>query len=385
MATHKLGSVYGVELEYMIVDRASLDVKPIAESVLGVQGEVEHDDITWVNELVAHVIELKVTEPVRSLAGLADVFQSHVRTINRLLEPHHAMLMPSAMHPWMDPYKEMVLWPHGYNEIYAAFDRIFDCRGHGWANLQSTHLNLPFDGDEEFAQLHAAIRMVLPLIPAIAASSPFRDNVVAAELDGRLAVYRSNAARIPSVTGNVIPEPVFSEQEYLDTILKPMYEDIAPLDPDGILQEEWLNARGAIARFDRNAIEIRVTDIQECPAADIAVLMMIDRAVNRFMDQFETVRETSTDRLAELLSTTILHGGKASLDTLPEYGTFGTVLDFWVSCHKEGGALPNNDSEAAMNVILKHGTLSERLLRHSDKKASFRALAACLENGTMFL
>ncbi|HAL85576.1 MAG TPA: hypothetical protein DCM31_01010, partial [Deferribacteraceae bacterium] len=37
-----------------------------------------------------------------------------------------------------------------------------------------------------------------------------------------------------------------------------MYRDIAPYDPECILQEEWLNSRGAIARFDRKAIEIRL-------------------------------------------------------------------------------------------------------------------------------
>lgn len=377
MATHNLGSVYGVELEYMIVDRSSLDVTPIAEVLLGVEGEVEHADITWCNELVAHVVELKMTQPAASLTGLAEVFQRHVRTINTLLESHHAMLLPSAMHPWMDPYKEMVLWPHGYNDIYAAFDRIFDCRGHGWANLQCIHLNLPFDGDEEFARLHAAIRMVLPLIPAIAASSPYRDNKIAPDLDGRLAMYKTNAAKIPSVTGKVIPEPVFSKREYIDTILNPMYADIAPYDPDAILQDEWLNARGAIARFDRNAIEIRVTDIQECPAADIAVLMMIDRAVNHFIERYEVIRDTPTDSLAALLEETIRVGGKA------RYGN-GTVLDFWKERLVEGGDLPNNDSHQAILVILERGTLAERLLRHEDKKSAYRGLAACLHAGTMF-
>jgi hypothetical protein len=32
-----------------------------------------------------------------------------------------------------------------------------------------------------------------------------------------------------------------------------------------VLRHEWVNARGAIARFDRSAIEIRVLDVAECP------------------------------------------------------------------------------------------------------------------------
>ncbi len=66
---------FGVEIEYMIVDARTLDVRPITDRVLeAVAGEITSDveagDITWSNELSAHVIELKTTEPARSLAPL---------------------------------------------------------------------------------------------------------------------------------------------------------------------------------------------------------------------------------------------------------------------------------------------------------------------------
>jgi len=38
-----------------------------------------------------------------------------------------------------------------------------------------------------------------------------------------------------------------------------------------VLQNEWLNSRGAIARFERDTIEIRVLDSQETPAAELAI------------------------------------------------------------------------------------------------------------------
>jgi hypothetical protein len=85
------------------------------------------------------------------------------------------MLLPTGAHPLMDPFTETRLWPHEHKEIYNLYNRIFDCRGHGWSNLQSTHLNLPFSGDAEFKKLHAAIRLLLPLIPALSASTPLLD------------------------------------------------------------------------------------------------------------------------------------------------------------------------------------------------------------------
>ena len=137
-------------------------------------------------------------------------------------------------------------------------------------NLQSAHLNLPFANDEEFGRLHAAVRLVLPALPALAASSPLQDGRLTDFADTRLEIYRHNARRLPIVSGRVIPEPVFTRAEYERAARQPL-RAIAPLDPDGILQEEWLNARGAIARFDRGAIEIRVLDVQEHPAADLAI------------------------------------------------------------------------------------------------------------------
>ena len=64
--------VFGVELEYMIVDRTSLDVSPVADRVLEaaageIVGDVELGEISWSNELALHVIELKTSQPASSV------------------------------------------------------------------------------------------------------------------------------------------------------------------------------------------------------------------------------------------------------------------------------------------------------------------------------
>jgi len=156
-----LFEAWGVELEYMLVSQKSLDVLPICDQLLTAEAgqltaDVHRGAIDWSNELVLHVVELKTAAPAPQLQGLAATFTTEVQHINKLLQPLHARLMPSAMHPWMDPIREMRLWPHDSSVVYQAFNRIFDCRGHGWANLQSVHLNLPFRDDHQFARLHAA-------------------------------------------------------------------------------------------------------------------------------------------------------------------------------------------------------------------------------------
>ncbi|HEY5916248.1 MAG TPA: glutamate-cysteine ligase family protein, partial [Chryseolinea sp.] len=181
---------YGVELEYMLVDRDTLEIKPITDDllkhVLGQYGsDVENGVVTWSNELVLHVVELKSTKPESNFPALELAFVENIKRINTILEKWNTMLMPGAAHPFMDPLKETKLWPHENNEVYAIYNKIFDCKGHGWSNLQSTHLNLPFYDDEEFAKLHAAVRMILPILPALCASSPMLDGQLTGMMDTR--------------------------------------------------------------------------------------------------------------------------------------------------------------------------------------------------------
>ncbi|MCA9678459.1 MAG: glutamate--cysteine ligase, partial [Myxococcales bacterium] len=317
-----LFEAYGIELEYMIVDRDTLAVRPIADDLLRAVGggqPVDYEDgpVGWSNELALHLIELKTNGPTPALAGWTARFGADLARIDAELARHGAMLLPGAMHPTMDPARETVLWPHDCHEIYAAYDRIFGCRRHGWANLQSCHVNLPFAGDDEFARLHAAIRAVLPLVPALAASSPALDGRVTGLLDNRLHVYLTHQARIPSAMGQVIPEVIRSRQEYDARIFQPILAEITPLDPDGVLEHEFLNARGAIARFERGAIEIRLLDVQETPRADLAIALLVTAAVRALVDErwrpLAEVERCATDELVAVLHATIAAGERAVL------------------------------------------------------------------------
>ncbi len=398
----------GIELEYMIVDAASLDVKPIADDLLTaaageLTGDYENGPIGWSNELALHVIEMKTAEPAPSLEPLPALFQKNVNDMNRRLAALGARLMPSAMHPWMDPDREMQLWPHEYNEVYRAFDRVFDCRGHGWANLQSVHMNLPFASDSEFGLLHAATRLLLPPLPPLAAAPLVIDGRTTGRLDNRLEVYRHNARRVPLVSARVVPEPAWSRAEYEAEILEPLYRAIAPVDTGNILQHEWLNARGAIARFDRGAIEIRVLDIQECPQADLAVCAAVWNVL-RWLTAGDSVptaaqQAVPTEPLAELLERTITAGEQtlvndpAYLELLLGDDTPRTAGAVWRELLERAAPalLATEPWAAPLATILNHGPLARRLLRRLGDSPSrellhttYRELADCLADGRMF-
>ena len=87
---NKLGlfEAFGVELEYMIVDRDTLKVKPIADELLkhelGKYGsDFENGLVTWSNELALHVIEIKSSKPEANFNSLESGFADNVKRINK--------------------------------------------------------------------------------------------------------------------------------------------------------------------------------------------------------------------------------------------------------------------------------------------------------------
>ena len=298
----------------MIVNDKSLKVNPIADEIIkSLTGEytsdAEYKNIGWSNELVLHVIELKTPEPVETLKYLDETFLDSIKKINEFLSGFNSMLLPTGAHPLMNPFEETKLWPHEYNAVYEAYDRIFGCKGHGWSNLQSVHINLPFANDDEFGRLHAAIRILLPIIPALTASTPILDGRVTGYKDSRLLEYSQNQKSVPSIGGVIIPERAFSKLDYENIILKRIYKDIAKFDKDNILQNEWLNSRGAIARFDRNTFEIRIIDIQESPAADLAIAFLIIETIKNLVNEkwikYEAQKEWTENSLAAIYNNII--------------------------------------------------------------------------------
>lgn len=410
--TFGLFEAYGLELEYMVVDRASFAVRPIVDELLkhfagSYAGDFADGPITWSNELALHVLELKHTAPVPTLRGAAATFQRSLLRLDAALAPMGALLLPGGMHPTMDPQREFRRWPHEYGEVYGAYDRIFDCRGHGWANVQSCHLNLSFADDEQFGRLHLAARALLPLLPALAASSPYCEGRFTGWLDWRLQAYRGNQARVPRIAGLVVPEPVTTRADYYAQILEPMWSDLAPFDPDKLLREEWVNSRGAVAKFFRDALEIRILDAQECAAADVAVCTLVVAALRalcseRWCDR-AMLAALDTKELADVLWSVAKHGDQAVvahrglLAALGLDGASGgarSAIDVWrhlADATLRAAEPLDPEVERALRTILAHGPLARRLLAAfgtSPNRTALRSLCAqladCVRNGVSF-
>jgi carboxylate-amine ligase len=394
-------SHFGVELEYMIVSTETLRAAPIADRILPISAEGEtdipHGILCWSNELVRHVVEFKNPNPTSDIFSLLPELSNSVRAANQMLSEYGACILPTGIHPDFRPLQETVLWPHGNHEIYQRFHQMFDCRGHGWSNLQSAHLNVSFGNEDEFVRLHAVIRLLLPLMPALAASTPIIEGHPDAWKCARIRTYRENCARIPIITAGVIPENIRSFQDYEERIYTPIREAIAPWNEDQLLDPIWVNARGAIARIDRGSIEIRVLDLQECPKQDIALLGTVIDLLRALYD---------SDHSTEFLLQAPQKALEALFVSCAQTGTDATVpttLSPWLPL-KHNSATPvihvaqsllrsnpsaHTESHDFLQLCATHGNLAERILASWEATPDWQHLAKqwiqCLAQDQVFL
>jgi gamma-glutamyl:cysteine ligase YbdK (ATP-grasp superfamily) len=402
---YHLFEVYGIELEYMLVSTDTFKVTPIVDLLLtkkngSLTSDIENGKIAWSNELVAHVLELKTNGPTNDLNNLSENFHANIVEINELLKEFKVQLMPTASHPLMNPDVDTQLWKHSYSEVYALYNRIFNCKGHGWSNVQSTHINLPFFNDEEFEKLHAAVRVILPLIPGLCASSPILEGKNTGFKDTRLEYYKTNQKEIPEMTGKVIPENVFTKKEYHQTIFEPIQKAIKPFDTENILDHHFLNSRGAISRFDRNAIEIRLVDIQECPKADVAVCVLIIEVlkllVNESLVSLKHQKKWEKEPLFDILNDAIKNGENSVITNLDYLQLFGlkeatNQQNVWKHLFNLVKGAINESHLEALNTILTQGTLATRILKaiaadfsEANIKKIYTDLGICLQKNEVF-
>ena len=282
-----LFEAYGVEIELMIVDARDARRAPGVRRAHGAAWRARPSRrsssgrIAWSNELTLHVLELKTNGPARLARGAgagassASVRRANARAGRDGRAPHARRGAP-------------VDGPGHRDRAVAA--RVHRGLPHLRPDLRllGARVGEPAEHPPQ-PPLPRTTRSSGGCTPPSASCSrssprsprrrPTWTAGAAGALDARLVAYRGNARRVPSVTGLVVPEPALTQAQYETEILGRIYRDLAPLDPEGVLRHEWANARGAIARFDRGTVEIRVIDAQECPSADVAVVAAVSSVV----------------------------------------------------------------------------------------------------------
>jgi len=287
---YKTLDVLGPEHEFSVVND-EMRALPIVDKIIKdfhgrVVNFVKQPSFTFGKELQMHVLEIKPNNPFKTPEEFEEKMQEAVLILQSFLQRRYrAHLLGTGMHPLLR-LDQTKIWPHRDKQIYKEYSKIFNFRRHGWLNIQSFHLNLPYSDQESGILLHNLLANVCAYMPAIAASSPFYEGKPGEKVDNRLCFYMHNQKEIPSITGDVIPEYVSSFSQYRKEIIEKYSKDLAAAGAGKlILNKEWVNSRGVIFRFDREAIEIRVMDEQECIKSDVALSCFIRALLRGLMDQ----------------------------------------------------------------------------------------------------
>jgi glutathione synthase/RimK-type ligase-like ATP-grasp enzyme/gamma-glutamyl:cysteine ligase YbdK (ATP-grasp superfamily) len=400
---YRLFEVAGLELEYPTVDE-DLDVVALVEPAFrAIAGrgtsDIELDRVGFSNEIADHVFEVKTLDPVRSLRDADEAIVSGIRRFSEVLQQEWgARLLPTAMHPWFDT-QDARLWTRSGLRIYTTYAQIFDIRTHGWMNVHATHLNLPFGSERETMAMHTAAAMLVPYLPAIAASSPVHDGRLQSFSDGRLAWILQHQSRIPETCGRIVPEYVDSFAGYRRDILQPMYAALDRFPHSEPIRHEFLNSRGAVLRFARRALELRVLDTQECVRLDVAIAVFARAALRQLTAEVlaGTLTPPPADILVADFHACVRDGSRALVRAPHITGTTdgpGIEADAVLRALLERAYVGVVDADAGylplIEQIIAQGTLSERIRARLEPHAQsetalrralrevYRELADCL-------
>jgi carboxylate-amine ligase len=362
--------VLGPEHEYALVDNDLIPL-PISDKIIkGYCGKIINfiklPAFTFGKEMQLHVMEIKANQPFKIPSEFEETMQTAVSTLSQIVQKHGAMLLGTGMHPLLK-LKDTGIWPHHHKKIYEQYGKIFDLNQHGWLNIQSFHLNLPFQKDNDAIQIHNQLSNLCAYLPAISASSPIYEGKNGSDIDNRLQFYKVNQKEIPTISGEVIPEYVSSLSQYKKDVIERYSQDLANAEADKILlYREWVNSRGVIFRFDRCALEVRVMDEQECIKSDVALACFV-RAALRGLIALK-VELLSHDVLVKDFNNVIKEGLNAQVLS-PNGKTARQVCQYYLKIAMENATEDEKKYLWLVKKRIEEGSLSELIRERVSKRA----------------
>ena len=374
--TYKTLEVLGPEHEFSIVNN-ELKALPIVDKIMKdfhgrIVNFVEQPHFTFGKELQLHVMEIKPNSPFTSPVDFEETMQEAVMTMHDFLQrKYRANLLGTGMHPLLK-LEETAVWPHRHRQIYEAYSKVFSLKRHGWLNIQSFQLNLPYASEKSGVLLHNLLAQICAYLPAITASSPVYEGKFGENVDNRLHFYVQNQKEVPSVAGDVIPEYVSSFSQYRKEVIEKYSLDMADAGADAIiLNKEWVNSRGIIFRFDRRAVEIRVMDEQECVKSDVALSCFIRALLRGLMK--ENTQSQPHNLLVEDYNKIIKDGSAAK--TQNSNGQTGRqICGYFLQVAWKNATEEEQKYLSVIQKRMEHGSLSEvmrRRIKNKSQKTDF--------------
>jgi carboxylate-amine ligase len=400
---YHLLEAHHLTVTYSVVDRDDLRVRPLISELFKGSGPWQRIGVMeWRPGMADHQVLLRSNRPARKWSSLKDRFTAQVKGLDAVLARYNAMLLPTGAHPFMVPAGEAVVPERPEAPALAHYRRAFELERHGWCNDQRAEQSFTFAGDTEFGKLHAATRLLLPILPGLCASSPFLKGRSAGFLDARLEASLHTYDPYVEFVGSVVPEAVFTQEDHDREILAPIAQALGGLDAIPGIDPEQANDRAAVAFFDRGLLTLRIADVQECTSADLAIAEFINAVLKaltsgRWVSTY-LQRAWSESDLLPLLLQTMKDAGQTLITNRDYLLMFGlmkqehlTVQKLWqhlfVELYGELGA----DARTRIAHILEHGCLASRILKHTGRtpsldqlRTTYRQLGECLREDRMF-
>jgi len=328
---------------------------------------VELQDFTFGKELQLHVMEIKANAPFKSPELFEETMQRAVTTLLDFLgKKYRARLLGTGMHPLLR-LNETGVWPHRHRKIYNELGKLFNLTQHGWLNIQSFHLNLPYAREATGVLMHNLLAGLCAYLPAISAASPLYEGTISPNVDNRLYFYKLNQREVPSITGDIVPEPVSSFAQYRTDVIERYSQDLAKAGAEKtILFKEWINSRGVIFRFDRSALEVRVMDEQECIKSDVALSCFVRAALRGLMA--ERTEPLSHQLLVTDFNSVIAEGLNAKV-LHPKGATARQVCQYLFKVASENAEEAEKKYLWIIQKRIENGNLSDIIRERVLKKA----------------
>ena len=238
----------GVEEEYLIVDAATRELRPRAESVLPAAREALGDQVQPELSLSQIEVETSVCDTLAQVRAELNRLRTEVLAA---AEQAGSLVVASGTHPFSD-WRDQAITP---KDRYLALDR--DFRLLAWEQVISgCHVHVGVEGPEDAIAVMDHCRPWLPTLLALGANSPFWEGV-----DSGYASYRTQVFDRWPVTGT---PPVLGSRATYDRVVEELVVTGSIVDETKL----YWDVRPS-ARFP--TVEFRICDV--CLTVDQAVLV----------------------------------------------------------------------------------------------------------------
>ena len=397
---YPLSEEKGIEVEYMTADSKTLDVIPAADRLLekasGRKCSIYYPygkgkGVSWSAASAGHAVKIKTENMKMTFREAESLVYKEIAKAGSILETFNAVLLPTAMHPWLKMDKDASqLENRSIFKVQTCVSEISDRSECRMLNYHAMHLFLPFRNDREFFRLYTAVRLILPLIPALTSSSPIIGNTFSGKLDNRLDVYKNICSC--SAENSIIPESITNRP-----VLENNKSGVFSYNAESKSIRKDNNLCGISADFDSGIIDIGIFDIQESAHADISIARFITFVLEILVNcesGAEKQASADTQELSELFSRVLSRGMFTVVENREYLEMLGiknqdkmSLWGIWMLFAKRvkdyaGVKIPSIEN------ILKTGSLSERILKSIEKKSmheTYNELADCLKENKMMI